>query len=169
IINRPDRGCFGETVEFSVDNAPGSVSWNFNGPVTTNTTVGRRVQVTFVGAGPLSFSVTIATDDCTGVFRDQIMVASCVQTPGEGEQAVNTATIYPNPVPRRTVLDFGEELLAPATVVVYNMNQNQIASYPVAAYTRRLELSLEDQPAGVYLVQIIQPGQPLHTLRMLKL
>lgn len=175
-ITHPPVGCFGETHTYSVTNAPGRVTWTFDGPVTTNVTQGRNIQVTFIGAGDLFYTVTIETDDCTGVFTGRVAVNSCFGGGGEGTIGAPNggltqgmqAMAAPNPVSDQTTIDFGQELSSPVLVQLVDVNGAVVQSHQLGAYARRFDLSLSDHVAGLYFVRIVQGDELVQTMRIIK-
>ncbi len=174
VIERPSLGCFGETQTYRATNLPpfADVSWEFSGPVTVNTTTGDEVEVTFIGGGYVDYTVTVSTDDCTGVFSDRVTInGNCFGgTPNHNLNGVeeNMLSAYPNPISALTTLDFGQELSNDTQVQVISNTQQVLATYTVAAGTRRFDLNTSELPAGLYTVQVLDgDGQP-QVLKLIK-
>ncbi|MEM1216748.1 MAG: T9SS type A sorting domain-containing protein, partial [Bacteroidota bacterium] len=171
-IERPALGCFGETQTYSISGvaANATINWSFSGPVTVSGTSGSSVDVTFVGGGFLDVSVTITVDDCTGVFTDRVTInGNCLGGDDDTASSANTSsaiTAYPNPTTDRALISFGET--AATEVLLYNVNQQVIARYPVQADARNLAIDLRDQRQGLYFVQIINAQGEQQLLKLMK-
>ncbi|MEL7426590.1 MAG: T9SS type A sorting domain-containing protein [Bacteroidota bacterium] len=174
VIERPSLGCFGQTQTYRATNLPpfADVSWEFSGPVTVNTTTGDEVEVTFIGGGYLDYTVTVSTDDCTGSFSDRVTInGNCVGgTPSHNFSSVehDVLAAYPNPASALTTLDFGVELSANAQVQVLSNTQQVLATYTVAAGTRRFDLNMSELPAGMYTVQVVDGNEQPRVLKLMK-
>jgi hypothetical protein len=172
-IDRPSLGCAFQTQTYSIANVgpTATVSWVFDGPVEVSSTSGQSVEVTFVGAGYLNVSATVTEDGCTGTYSERVTIAGNCFTGG----TINTSSLlsrtnpslFPNPVKDWATLDLGQITTA-KEVRVYNVNQSLVAVLQLDADRQRIDLDMSNQPAGVYLIQILGTDQLLETLKLIK-
>lgn len=174
-IDRPSLGCAFETQTYSIANVGpfASVEWTFDGPVEVSSTSGQSVEVTFVGAGYLDVTATVTEDECTGVYSERVTIAGdCFTGGGVGNQSTaltsdTPSTLYPNPVSDWATLNLGQVTMA-KEVRVYNATQRLVNVIKLDTEHSRIDLDMSNQPAGVYLVQILGTDQAVETLKLIK-
>jgi hypothetical protein len=76
-------------------------------------------------------------------------------------------SIWPNPVINFLYLKFSQEPLSAVAIQIYNLNGLLMGNYTFP--TDKLHISLQDYPAGTYLLKILFPQQLPISYKIIKL
>ena len=172
VIDRPSVGCFGQTQTYTATNLPdglSTISWAFSNEVTVNTTSGPTVEVTFVQGGYLDVVMTVTNGDCTGIFRDHVLISTCGELNEGNSQALHIpSNVYPNPVNDRVNVTLGTVNEQETTINILSITQQLLETYRVPAGQKHYDFSLEQLPSGMYWLQLHNTNGTVETLKVLK-
>ncbi len=77
-------------------------------------------------------------------------------------------TMYPNPTGGYTTLEFGEAIPNAASFVVTDLLGRTVQQETLAAGSSRHTFSLENEPAGIYLVRLLENGAVVWTGKLIR-
>lgn len=75
--------------------------------------------------------------------------------------------IYPNPANDRVTIDLGALRSSATSLEVYNLLGAQVYRTAVSSGERQIELSTQELPAGIYIVQVAAGSKLAHTGRLI--
>ena len=79
------------------------------------------------------------------------------------------ATLYPNPATNLTTINFGKNMKENGQLSIYNSKGQAIKQIAVAKHSRSVVMDVSNLSAGVYLMNVTEPGSLNTILHLVKL
>ena len=80
------------------------------------------------------------------------------------ENSLQTSKAYPNPAKNYVVVELAKQPKANTTIEIYNLLGTKVRS--IAVRNSRIEISVADLNAGIYLYTILENGRAVETKRI---
>ena len=150
--------CYGNATSNSLGGwtvQPGATDNNFSGHVysaNSGSTCIDSVRYTFFNAANPNDSVSV------------VLKFSASATFSVKENSLQTSKAYPNPAKNYVVVELAKQPKAGTTIEVYNLLGTKVRS--IAVRNSRIEISVADLNAGIYLYTILENGRAVETKRI---